>query len=63
MWTEKKRREKLRDMHRNPVTRKLVSSPEQWRWSSYRAYAYRERGLVAVNAMFPPKWTRKAQPA
>ncbi len=50
-------------MHRNPVIRKLVSSPEQWRWSSYRAYAYRERGLVAVNAMFPPKWTQKAQAA
>ena len=61
VWTEKKRLEKLRYMHRNPVLRKLASSPEQWRWSSFRAYAYRERGLVAVNAMFPPKWARTAQ--
>src|ERR1700736_2979362 len=36
VWTEKKRIEKLRYIHRNPVERGLVSSPEQWRWSSIR---------------------------
>ena len=25
-------------MHRNPVKRGLVESPELWRWSSFRAY-------------------------
>ncbi len=30
---------------------------------THRAYAYREGGLVAVNAMFPPKWARKVQAA
>jgi putative transposase len=32
VWTERKRIEKLRYIHRNPVVRGLVSSPEQWRW-------------------------------
>ena len=63
VWTEKKRIEKLRYMHRNPVARGLVASPEQWRWSSYRAYAFGEQGIVAVNATLPPNWTRKKQAA
>jgi len=41
--------EKLRYMHRNPVKRGLVETPDQWRWSSFRAYAYGEPGLVRVN--------------
>lgn len=36
VWTEGKRIEKLRYIHRNPVERGLVSSPELWRWSSFR---------------------------
>jgi len=38
VWTEHKRIEKLRYMHRKPVNRGLVASPELWRWSSFRAY-------------------------
>ena len=49
VWTERKRIEKLRYMHRNPVKRGLVERPEQWRWSSFRSYYYSERGLVRVN--------------
>jgi putative transposase len=60
VWTAKKRMEKLRYMHRNPLTRGLVSAPEEWRWSSFRAYALGEKGQVAVNAMFPPKWSHTA---
>ena len=41
--------EKLRYMHRNPVKRGLVSSPEQWRWSSYRFYLLDDAGPVRVN--------------
>jgi hypothetical protein len=37
-------------MHRNPVKRGLVVSPEMWRWSSYRNYAFGECGKVEVNA-------------
>jgi putative transposase len=49
VWTTKKRVEKLRYMHRNPVKRGLVDSPEQWRWSSYRFNLLDEPGLVRVN--------------
>ena len=49
VWTTKKRVEKLRYMHRNPVKRGLVESPEQWRWSSYRHYLSEEVGTVSVN--------------
>jgi putative transposase len=38
-WSEKKKVEKLRYMHRNPVKRGLVGAAELWAWSSYRAYA------------------------
>ena len=48
-FTEKKRVEKLRYMHRNPVQRGLVLKPEEWLWSSCRHYAYGERGPVLVN--------------
>jgi len=41
--------EKLHYMHRNPVKRGLVESPEQWRWSSSRFYSLDEPGLVRVN--------------
>ncbi len=49
VWTTRKRIEKLRYMHRNPVKRGLVTSPEQWRWSSYRFYLLDEAGPVRVN--------------
>jgi putative transposase len=45
----KKRVEKLRYMHRNPVKRALLASPEQWRWSSYRFYLFDEAGSVSIN--------------
>jgi hypothetical protein len=49
VWTEKKRIEKLRYIHRNPVARGLVASPEQWRWSSFRWYSSGEAGPVRIN--------------
>jgi putative transposase len=49
VWTTKKRVEKLRYIHRNPVKRGLVELPEQWRWSSYRFYLLSEIGAVRVN--------------
>jgi putative transposase len=36
-------------MHRNPVQRGLVKSPELWPWSSFRAYFLGEAGAVKVN--------------
>ena len=46
VWTERKRIEKLRYIHRNPVKRGLVDKPDQWVWSSFRSYAYGELGMA-----------------
>lgn len=53
VWSQRKRIEKLRYMHRNPVQRGLVQEPEQWRWSSFRSYAYGEVGAVRINQWGP----------
>jgi putative transposase len=49
VWTERKRIEKLRYIHRNPVKRGLVVSPELSRWSSFRWYWCGEVGPVKIN--------------
>jgi putative transposase len=49
---EKKRVEKLRYMHRNPVKRELVEKPEQWKWSSFRHYATGEVGTVEIESFW-----------
>ena len=49
VWTEAKRVEKLRYMHRNPVKRGLVVEPQDWAWSSFRFYLLGEQGRVRVN--------------
>jgi hypothetical protein len=49
LWSERKRIEKLRYMHRNPVKRGLLLEREQWQWSSHRSYAYHEQGRVKIN--------------
>ena len=41
VFTEAKRIEKLRYMHRNPVKAGLVERPEDWPWSSFNSYAPR----------------------
>lgn len=48
VYSSRKHIEKLRYMHRNPVTRGLVDSPEQWMRSSFRYYQSGEAGLVKV---------------
>jgi len=49
VWSEKKVREKLEYMHVNPVTRKLVSHPKDWPWSSWSFYAKGDAGLVQID--------------
>ena len=48
VWTRAKQTEKLRYIHRNPVTRGLVEKPEDWVWSSFRHYLLGERGVVEI---------------
>jgi REP-associated tyrosine transposase len=49
VFTEKKRVEKLRYIHRNPVKRGLVLEPQQWPWSSFCDYAEGRHGPVLVD--------------
>ena len=53
VWSGEKTTEKLRYIHRNPVTRGLVKRPEDWAWSSFRHYATGELGIVEIES----EWT------
>ena len=55
VWSETKRIEKLRYIHRNPVQRGLVASPEQWAWSSFRHYVSGVEGAVEIES----QWTAR----
>ena len=48
VWSAKKQKEKIDYIHGNPVKRGLVERPEQWPWSSCRAYMCGETGPVRV---------------
>jgi putative transposase len=50
VYTEAKRVEKLRYMHRNPAPRCLVRRPEDSAWSSLRHCATGERGTVEIES-------------
>jgi putative transposase len=49
VFTERKRVEKLKYMHRNPVARGLVERPEDWLWSSFRFYRLGESHIVFMS--------------
>jgi putative transposase len=51
VWSDKKRLEKLSYMHGNPVKRGLVSSPDQWPWSSFRFYHLHDTSVLAMDRM------------
>ena len=50
VFTEEKRVEKLRYMHRNPVKRGLVEKPNDWPWSSFRHYQTGIEGTVEIES-------------
>ncbi len=50
VWTAKKRIEKLRYMHRNPVKRGLVEKPEDWAWSSFVHNVAGVEGAVEIES-------------
>ncbi len=47
--------EKLRYVHQNPVKRGLVSSPEDWPWSSFRHSVSGAEGVVEIES----QWTAR----
>jgi hypothetical protein len=55
VWTEAKRNEKLRYIHRNPVSHGLAGRPEDWKWSSFAHYATGAEGVVEIE----PQWTAR----
>jgi putative transposase len=55
VWSEAKRIEKLRYIHRNPVRRGLVKAPEDWKWSSFVHYATGIEGIVEIES----QWTAR----
>jgi len=55
VWSEAKRTEKLRYIHRNPVKRGLVERPEDWKWSSFVHYATGTEGIVEIES----QWTAR----
>jgi len=59
VWTDHKRIEKLRYIHRNPVVRGLVANPEDWEWSSYRHHLTGAEGVVEIES----QWTARKREA
>jgi putative transposase len=55
VYNPKKRIEKLKYMHRNPVKRGLVKNPEDWKWSSFNHYATGLESVVEIES----HWTAK----
>jgi putative transposase len=53
VWSNQKRIEKLRYIHRNPVARGIAAKPEDWNWSSYRHYLTGVEGTVEIES----EWT------
>ena len=50
VWSEAKRMEKLRYIHRNPVRRGLCQRPEVWKWNSFLHYATGVEGAVEIES-------------
>ena len=50
VFTSKKRIEKLKYIHRNPVKRGLVERPEDWAWSSFSHYVTGVTGVVEIES-------------
>ncbi len=51
--SDRKRAEKLKYIHGNPVTRDLVVEPDEWAWSSFRHHWTGENGIVEIES----SWT------
>ena len=55
VWSYARQTEKLRYLHRNPVVRGLVRSPEEWVWSIFRHYLTGAEGVVQIES----QWTAR----
>ena len=48
VFTNRKQLEKIKYIHRNPVTRGLVERPEDWPHSSFLTYLHRQQRTVQI---------------
>ena len=55
VWSYARQTEKLRYIHRNPVRRGRVQSPEEWAWGSFRHYLSGAEGVVEIES----HWTAR----
>src|ERR1700722_11536544 len=55
VFTNRKLVEKVRYIHRNPVTRGLVTRPEDYRWSSFNHYATGNPTTIEIES----DWTHR----
>ena len=53
VFTTRKFKEKIQYIHRNPVTRRLVSKPEDYRWSSFNHYATGQPSPIEIESDGP----------
>ena len=49
VFTHKKQMEKLDYMHHDPVTARLVASPDQWLWSSFRLHYLNDSSVLTMD--------------
>ena len=54
LWTPNAIHEKIRYIHANPVRRGLAESPNDWRWSSWRAWEGLEDGPILLDKVDVP---------
>ena len=55
VYTHDKRVEKIKYMHRNPVTRGLVTNPKDWTHSSYPHYLLNKPTKIQITTNLNPK--------
>lgn len=60
LWSHKFVRQKLNYLHLNPVRAGLCEHPEDWKWSSYRAYLPHKAGDVPIEVDWQGYWKAKA---
>jgi len=61
VFTTPKLVEKIRYIHRNPVTRGLVTKPEDYRWSSFNHYATGEPSPIEIESQWTASLRERSQ--
>ncbi|HTZ46664.1 MAG TPA: hypothetical protein VMH20_03690, partial [Verrucomicrobiae bacterium] len=49
VYSSEKQKEKLKYMHENPLTRRVVTHPGDWAWSSYWFYETGKQGTIPID--------------